>query len=86
MLKYDGTSGEFIEVFATGGGLDGSHFMLFGSITGDIDGDGTVGASDLLILLANWGSCADCDDCAADLDGNCTVGAADLLILLANWG
>ena len=53
---------------------------------GDIDGDGMVGASDLLLLLAAWGACADCDDCPADLDGNCTVGAADLLILLANWG
>ncbi len=53
---------------------------------GDLDGDGTVGATDLLILLANWGPCGDCEDCPADLDGNCTVGASDLLILLANWG
>ena len=53
---------------------------------GDLDGDGTVGASDLLILLANWGPCGDCKDCPADLDGDCTVGASDLLILLANWG
>ena len=53
---------------------------------GDIDGDGTVGASDLLILLVNWGSCADCGDCPADLDDDCTVGASDLLILLVNWG
>ncbi|MEE8155273.1 MAG: DUF1028 domain-containing protein [Phycisphaerales bacterium] len=52
----------------------------------DIDMNGTVGASDLLILLANWGPCGDCEDCPADLDGNCTVGASDLLILLANWG
>ena len=56
------------------------------AIPGDLDGDGSVGASDLLILLASWGPCADCDDCIADIDGNCTVGANDLLILLANWG
>ena len=55
-------------------------------IPGDLDGDGQVGASDLLILLTNWGPCADCDDCAADLDRNCVVGARDLLILLINWG
>lgn len=55
-------------------------------IPGDLDGDGSVGASDLLILLANWGRCADCDDCNADIDGDCTVGASDLLILLSNWG
>ena len=56
------------------------------NIPGDLDGDGSVGAADLLILLASWGPCGDCDDCSADLDGNCTVGASDLLILLANWG
>ncbi|MEE8154998.1 MAG: FG-GAP-like repeat-containing protein [Phycisphaerales bacterium] len=56
------------------------------NVLGDIDGDGSVGAADLLILLANWGSCADCDACPADLNADCTVGAADLLILLANWG
>ena len=55
-------------------------------ISGDLDGDGIVGVSDLLILLANWGPCPDCKDCPADLDGDCTVGVADLLILLANWG
>ena len=53
---------------------------------GDIDGDGSVGLSDLLILLASWGPCADCGQCPADLNGDCTVGVADLLILLANWG
>lgn len=56
------------------------------STPGDIDGDGSVGAADLLILLASWGPCDDCGDCPADLDGNCSVGASDLLILLANWG
>ncbi len=55
-------------------------------IPGDIDGDGMVGISDLLILLASWGLCADCDNCPADLNDDCTVGIADLLILLGNWG
>ena len=55
-------------------------------LVGDLDGDGMVGVSDLLILLANWGPCADCNDCPADLNGDCNVGVADLLILLANWG
>ena len=55
-------------------------------VIGDLDGDGVVGASDLLILLVNWGPCGDCKDCPADLNGDCTVGAVDLLILLANWG
>ena len=53
---------------------------------GDLNGDGMVGVDDLLILLGNWGPCADCDDCVADIDGDCSVGVKDLLILLANWG
>ena len=55
-------------------------------IPGDLDGDGSVGVKDLLILLGSWGSCDDCNDCIADLDGDCTVGVGDLLILLGNWG
>ncbi len=49
----------------------------------DLDGDGTVGASDLLSLLVQWG-----DDPGGppDFDGDGTVGSSDLLILLANWG
>ncbi len=53
---------------------------------GDLDFDGVVGVADLLILLGNWGPCADCKDCPADIDGDCTVGVKDLLILLGNWG
>jgi hypothetical protein len=53
---------------------------------GDLDGDGSVGVKDLLILLGSWGPCDDCDDCPADLDGDCLVGVKDLLILLGNWG
>ncbi|MHC4217878.1 MAG: hypothetical protein ACYSU7_05415, partial [Planctomycetota bacterium] len=52
----------------------------------DISGDGCVGISDFLLLLANWGPCADCDNCPGDFDGDCEVGVADFLILLANWG
>ena len=53
---------------------------------GDIDIDGTVGVSDLLALLGNWGPCDSCHFCPADLDGDCLVGVPDLLILLGNWG
>jgi len=53
---------------------------------GDLNGDGIVDGSDLLILLSAWGECADPDDCPADLDGDGEVGASDLLTLLSNWG
>lgn len=49
----------------------------------DLDANGTVGASDLLSLLAQWGSDP---DGPPDFDGNGSVGASDLLALLANWG
>ena len=50
---------------------------------GDLNGDCVVGVGDLLILLASWGPCKECD---ADLDGNGIVGVKDLLILLGSWG
>ncbi len=49
----------------------------------DLDGDGVVGAGDLAILLASWGSCG---GCAADLTGDGVVSALDLATLLAAWG
>jgi len=54
---------------------------------GDLDGDGIVGITDFLILLAEWGPCPDpCPPaCLGDLDGSCSVDVNDFLILLANW-
>ncbi len=53
------------------------------TVLGDLDGNGTVGAVDLALLLAEWGSAGGCP--IADLDGDGTVGASDLAILLASW-
>lgn len=47
---------------------------------------GSVGASDLAILLGNWGPCPDEGDCPADLNGDGEVNAFDLPILLGSWG
>ncbi|MEE9131093.1 MAG: hypothetical protein V3T84_13825 [Phycisphaerales bacterium] len=49
----------------------------------DLDGNGIVGATDLLALLVSWGKCP---GCPADFDDNGIVGATDLLALLVNWG
>ncbi len=48
----------------------------------DVDADGLVGASDLAILLGEWGQ----PDSLADLDLNGDVDASDLAILLGAWG
>ena len=74
------------------GGASGSAYLLDaggapGNCPWDIDGNGTVGATDLLALLVSWGGCDDCSDCPADFDSyNCVVGATDLLALLVHWG
>ena len=49
----------------------------------DLDGSGSVGTSDLLDLLAVWGTNP---GGPPDFDGDGTVGTSDLLALLAEWG
>jgi len=53
------------------------------ALLGDLNGDGSVGAADLSILLGAWGACG--DPCNADLNGDGAVGAADLSVLLGAW-
>jgi hypothetical protein len=54
-----------------------------GRCTSDLDGDGHVGVTDLLLLLKAW---ATTPPGPPDLDGDGTVGTSDLLALLAGWG
>ena len=49
---------------------------------GDLDGDGSVGGSDLGLMLSAWGT----EDPAADFDGDGNVGGGDLGLLLSYWG
>ena len=49
-----------INIFDPGDGTEGAdNIQAWGaaSCPADLDGNGTVGASDLLALLANWGPC-----------------------------
>lgn len=55
-------------------------------IAADLNCDGVVNVSDLLMLLATWGACTDPNDCPADLNNDQVVDISDLLILLATWG
>ena len=61
----------------------------------DITDDGQINVSDLLDLLADWGTCpVPCDagvvnlpdNCTSDIIRDCTVNVTDLLALLASWG
>ena len=49
----------------------------------DLDGDGLVSTTDLLIVLSRWGLA---NGNPADFDNDGFVGTTDLLKLLANWG
>jgi hypothetical protein len=55
-------------------------------VLGDLNCDGVVNVSDLLVLLSQWGLCPRSGDCPADLNGDGAVNVSDLLILLSNWG
>ena len=52
---------------------------------GDLDGDGGVGAGDLVRLLAAWGPCDDDGCCLADLDQGRVVDIGDLVQLHVRW-
>jgi hypothetical protein len=53
---------------------------------GDLDGDGVVGVTDFLDMLAAWGPCPDPPEpCLSDLDNDGEVGVTDFLDLLAFW-
>ncbi len=49
----------------------------------DLDGDGVVGASDIAILLGDWGPCP---TLPPDLSGDGTVDSTDLALFLGAWG
>jgi len=49
----------------------------------DINGDGVVSVSDILILIEQWGSC---NGCTGDINSDGTVDITDLLEIVAAWG
>ncbi len=52
----------------------------------DVDGDGMVGFSDVLAVLAAWGGCpAPPAGCPGDVDGDGITGFGDILAVLAAW-
>ncbi|MCE2883286.1 MAG: hypothetical protein LW806_00095 [Planctomycetaceae bacterium] len=61
--------------------MDSASMKLTASNPADLNGDGSVDASDLAILLSNWGGSG-----VGDIDGSGTVDAGDLSALLSAWG
>jgi len=54
----------------------------------DINEDGIVNVTDLLILIGAWGPCDEpcLQDCLGDINNDCVVDVADILIMLGDWG
>ena len=53
-----------------------------GACVEDVNGDGAVDVSDLLLVIGAWGASGG----AEDIDGSGTVDVSDLLMLIAAWG
>ena len=56
-----------------------NEFTCPSLVEGDLDQDGLVGASDLAVLLLDFGGCI---GCYADLDLNDAVDGGDIALLL----
>jgi hypothetical protein len=52
-------------------------------LIGDVNGDGTIGVSDILAVIDSWGVC---DGCAADINQEGIVDTNDILLVLSAWG
>lgn len=82
----DGTWINNVSQFPSGSGTTSSDLVFrFDVLPGDIDQNGTVGFSDLLILAQNYGR-TPATFAQGDADGNGTVGFSDLLLLAQNYG
>ncbi|MDE1037841.1 MAG: choice-of-anchor B family protein [Phycisphaerales bacterium] len=58
-----------------------------GSCVNDIDGNGTVGVSDILAVIDNWGISGDGTfRPIGDVNDSCSVDISDLLQLVGDWG
>jgi PEP-CTERM motif len=69
---YDDATGAFNDV-------------VTGGLTGDLDGDGFVGITDLNIVLGNWNQNVPPGNPLADPSGDGFVGIEDLNTVLGNW-
>ena len=66
------------------GNSDAFVLRLSTPCPGDTDGDGSVGFTDLLTVIFNWGPCG--TPCPADINGDGTVNFEDLIAVIINFG
>lgn len=94
-FKTTPTGGQWADVIDTGKPASAADlsqefpFILFGAATpacpGDADGDGSIGLSDVALMITNW-SFTVAPGTQGDVSGNGTVGLEDLAVVINNWG
>ncbi|MDZ4756260.1 MAG: FG-GAP-like repeat-containing protein [Phycisphaerae bacterium] len=62
------------------------HLVIVSPTKYDLDGNGSIGASDLSLLLGAWGDLGTSGDRKADGNNDGVVNSADLAALLGAWG
>jgi hypothetical protein len=75
------TDGQMIRMNSWLGSIRGSLFEDY-SCDSDLNEDGIVGTSDLLILVSNFGDISE----EGDIDGDGFVNSSDLQLLLSEYG
>jgi hypothetical protein len=53
---------------------------------GDANSDGQTNVTDLLAVIAAWGTCPAPENCPADRNFDGSVNVTDLLQVIASWG
>src|SRR5579871_7060301 len=88
-LRQNRFSGRSAVIFVLAFVLIGGYLLLHSfaagpsGTAGDCDGDGKVGSSDLVALLANWHSTT---NLACDFNGSGMIDIGDLSILISHYG
>jgi hypothetical protein len=57
---------------------------VVGSLPGDLNEDGIVGLTDLLVAIDQWGPCP--DGCTADFNNDGVVNTTDIFVIFDYWG
>lgn len=64
--------------------LGGNSVQTACACASDVDGNGVVDISDLLVVVSEWGICE--MGCAGDTNGDGRIDADDLLMVISLWG
>ena len=73
------------DLFTGYGRLNAAAAVAATPLPGDLDGDGSVGGSDLTVVLSGWGICEPDAPCPGDINHDGVVDGVDLSIVLGGW-